>query len=240
MRPVPDWDPSPWFGRKDARHTDRFAQFAVAAADLALADGGLAAGDVDPERAGVHCATGMGGLATFETAVLDRARARRRPRQPVQRPDDHAQRGGGGGVAAARLAGAVRDGDDRLRGRHPRRRRPAPGSSRRASATSCWPAASDASLVAHHAGRLHATPGAHEPHRRQPAVRRRPRRVRGRGGRGAAAARAAGRGAGPRRAGLRGRSRARPAAPTPSTSPPPRRAAAGRRPACGGRSTTPV
>ncbi len=70
VRPVPDWDPSPWLGRKDARHTDRFAQFAVAAADLALADAGLSAGDVDPERAGVHCATGMGGLATFETAVL--------------------------------------------------------------------------------------------------------------------------------------------------------------------------
>lgn len=73
VRPVPDWDPSPWLGRKDARHTDRFAQFALAAAELALTDGGMAPGDVDPQRAGVHCATGMGGLATFETAVLTRA-----------------------------------------------------------------------------------------------------------------------------------------------------------------------
>ncbi len=69
VRPVPDWDPSPWFGRKEARHTDRFAQFAVAAAELALADGGMAAGDVDPERAGVHVATGIGGTATFEATV---------------------------------------------------------------------------------------------------------------------------------------------------------------------------
>jgi 3-oxoacyl-[acyl-carrier-protein] synthase II len=69
VRPVPDWDPSPWFGRKQARHTDRFAQFAVAAAELALADGGLGAGDVDPERAGVHVATGIGGVTTFEEAV---------------------------------------------------------------------------------------------------------------------------------------------------------------------------
>ena len=71
LRPVPDWDPSPWFGRKEARHSDRFAQFAVAAADLALADGGLAAGDVDPQRAGVHCATGMGGIATFGALSVD-------------------------------------------------------------------------------------------------------------------------------------------------------------------------
>ncbi len=82
VRPVPGWDPSPWLGRKEGRHTDRFAQFAVAAADLALADGGMAPGDVDPQRAGIHCATGMGGVATFETAVttmLERDKGRVSP-----------------------------------------------------------------------------------------------------------------------------------------------------------------
>ena len=69
VRPVPDWDPSPWFSGKDARHTDRFAQFAVAAAELALLDGRLRADEVDPEVAGIQVGTGIGGAATFEATV---------------------------------------------------------------------------------------------------------------------------------------------------------------------------
>lgn len=69
VRPVADWDPSPWFSGKDARHTDRFAQFAVAAAELALLDAGLRADEVDPELAGIQVGTGIGGTATFESTV---------------------------------------------------------------------------------------------------------------------------------------------------------------------------
>jgi 3-oxoacyl-[acyl-carrier-protein] synthase II len=69
VREVPDWDPSPWFARKDARHSDRFEQFAVAAADLALLDAGVHLAQVDPERCGVQVGTGIGGVATFEEAV---------------------------------------------------------------------------------------------------------------------------------------------------------------------------
>jgi 3-oxoacyl-[acyl-carrier-protein] synthase II len=67
-RPVPDWDPSPWFeNRKEARRTDRFAQFALAAASMALDE----AGDlqVDPTRAGVIIGTGVGGIATLEEQI---------------------------------------------------------------------------------------------------------------------------------------------------------------------------
>jgi len=69
VRPVPDWDPTPWFSRKDARHTDRFGQFAVAAADLAVADAALDLTGVDPDRCGVQVGTGIGGVTTFEKAV---------------------------------------------------------------------------------------------------------------------------------------------------------------------------
>jgi 3-oxoacyl-[acyl-carrier-protein] synthase II len=64
---VPDFDPSDWFGPKDARRVDRFAQFSVAAADMALAD----AGDIgaDPDRAGVIFGTGIGGLETHEQQI---------------------------------------------------------------------------------------------------------------------------------------------------------------------------
>ncbi len=63
-----DFDPAPWLDPKAARRTDRFAQFAVAAAQMAIDD----AGDpgVDPQRAGVSIATGVGGLHTIEEQVL--------------------------------------------------------------------------------------------------------------------------------------------------------------------------
>ncbi len=61
---VVGFDPTAWFGPKDARRVDRFTQFSVAAADMARRD----AGDVspDPDRAGVVFATGVGGLESLE------------------------------------------------------------------------------------------------------------------------------------------------------------------------------
>ena len=68
QREVEDFDPSPWFGPKEARRTDRFAQFAVAAAGMALEDAGPVA--ADPDRSGVLIATGVGGLATLEEQII--------------------------------------------------------------------------------------------------------------------------------------------------------------------------
>jgi 3-oxoacyl-[acyl-carrier-protein] synthase II len=67
-RQVLDWDPSPWFGPKDARRSDRFSQFAVAAAAEALADAGAIGADLD--RSGVFVATGVGGLNTLEEQIV--------------------------------------------------------------------------------------------------------------------------------------------------------------------------
>jgi len=66
---VKDFDPTKYMDRKDARRTDRFAQFAVAAASQALTDGKV---DVakEPERIGVSIATGVGGLETLVEQVL--------------------------------------------------------------------------------------------------------------------------------------------------------------------------
>ena len=38
--PVRDYDPERWFGSKEVRQLDRFAQFSIAAADLAVTDAG--------------------------------------------------------------------------------------------------------------------------------------------------------------------------------------------------------
>jgi 3-oxoacyl-[acyl-carrier-protein] synthase II len=67
-RRVPDFDPERWFTAKEARQLDRFAQFSVASATMALED----AGDVraDPGRSGVIMGTGVGGLESLESQIL--------------------------------------------------------------------------------------------------------------------------------------------------------------------------
>ena len=66
-RTVEDFDPSPWLSGKQARHLDRFTQFAVAAAQMALDDCGQAPSD--SARVGVQLGTGIGGVGTLETQV---------------------------------------------------------------------------------------------------------------------------------------------------------------------------
>ena len=62
---VPDWDPLNFMDRKEARRTDRFVQFAIAAAGEALAQSGI---DVatHADRIGAMIGAGMGGLTTLE------------------------------------------------------------------------------------------------------------------------------------------------------------------------------
>lgn len=66
-RRVHDFDPSPWFDVKQARRADRFQQFSVASAQMALDDAGDV--DVDPARAGVIFGTGVGGLETLQEQI---------------------------------------------------------------------------------------------------------------------------------------------------------------------------
>ncbi|HZT67449.1 MAG TPA: beta-ketoacyl-ACP synthase II [Acidimicrobiales bacterium] len=67
-RRVEGFDPTQWFGPKEVRRVDRFAQFAVAAADMAFEDAGSP--EYDPDRAGVLIGTGVGGLQTLEEQIL--------------------------------------------------------------------------------------------------------------------------------------------------------------------------
>jgi 3-oxoacyl-[acyl-carrier-protein] synthase II len=61
---IPDFDPEPYLGYKEARRTDRVAQIGFAAAADALADAGELG--ADPARCGVVVGTGVGGLITQE------------------------------------------------------------------------------------------------------------------------------------------------------------------------------
>ncbi len=66
-RRVRDFDPSVWFDPKEARRTDRFAQFSLAAGALALEDAGELG--TDPDRTGVIFGTGVGGLETLQEQI---------------------------------------------------------------------------------------------------------------------------------------------------------------------------
>ena len=63
---VKDFNPKEYLEVNDILRTDRYAQFAVAAAQQAVDESGIE-GMVDPERFSVIFGTGIGGIGTFET-----------------------------------------------------------------------------------------------------------------------------------------------------------------------------
>lgn len=62
---VKNYDPSKYFDRKEAKKLDRYAQFALIAAEEAYNDAGLENANLDLDRAGVIWASGIGGIETL-------------------------------------------------------------------------------------------------------------------------------------------------------------------------------
>ena len=67
---VKNYDPNDFFDRKEARKLDLFAQYAMIAADQAIADSGLNMDTVDKDRFGVIWGAGIGGLKTFQDEAI--------------------------------------------------------------------------------------------------------------------------------------------------------------------------
>jgi 3-oxoacyl-[acyl-carrier-protein] synthase II len=63
---VKDFDVSAWMPAKEARHFDTFIHYGIAASAQAVADAGITADNVDPERVGVIVGSGIGGLPMIE------------------------------------------------------------------------------------------------------------------------------------------------------------------------------
>ncbi|MFL6515572.1 MAG: beta-ketoacyl-ACP synthase II [Chthoniobacterales bacterium] len=64
---VRGFDPKPYFkNAKDVRRTDRFAQLAMAAANMAVQDGGVDLQKMNLDRFGVIVSSGIGGLRTLQ------------------------------------------------------------------------------------------------------------------------------------------------------------------------------
>ncbi|MCC6438112.1 MAG: beta-ketoacyl-ACP synthase II [Acidimicrobiales bacterium] len=69
LRRIEGFDPAPYFDNpKEARRSDRFSQFALGAAAMALEQAGELR--ANPARVGVNIATGVGGLTTLEEQIL--------------------------------------------------------------------------------------------------------------------------------------------------------------------------
>ena len=71
---VKGFDPSSVIDRKEARKMDRYSQFSVCVADEALRDSGLDLEREDRSRVGVVWGSGMGGLQTMESEIIDFAK----------------------------------------------------------------------------------------------------------------------------------------------------------------------
>ncbi|AWX56968.1 MULTISPECIES: beta-ketoacyl-ACP synthase II [Brevibacillus] len=63
---VKNFDPEQYMDKKDIRRTDRFVQFGLAAAKMAVEDAKLEITPENAERVGVYIGSGIGGLTTWE------------------------------------------------------------------------------------------------------------------------------------------------------------------------------
>ena len=77
---IKGFDPLQYMEKKEARKLDRFTQIALAASDMAVKDAGITPEQVNIDRVGVIVASGIGGLVTFQSEVMDFARGDGTPR----------------------------------------------------------------------------------------------------------------------------------------------------------------
>ncbi len=63
---IKEWSAEPYMDKKEARRMDRFIQYAVASASMAVQDSGLVIDDANRDQVGVFIGSGIGGLATIE------------------------------------------------------------------------------------------------------------------------------------------------------------------------------
>ncbi|GAB6180591.1 beta-ketoacyl-ACP synthase II [Desulfotomaculum defluvii] len=63
---VKDFDYSQYLEKKEARRMDKFSQYAVVSAAMAIKDAGLDLDTLDKDRTGVIIGSGIGGMETFE------------------------------------------------------------------------------------------------------------------------------------------------------------------------------
>ncbi len=79
---VKDFDPTDYMDRKEAKRADRYAQYGIAAAEMAVCDAGWDRSKPAGDRTGVIIGSGIGGIETFQeqcTLYLDKGPRRVSP-----------------------------------------------------------------------------------------------------------------------------------------------------------------
>ena len=71
---VDDFEPEHFMDARTARHLDRFTQFSVASARLAVRDAGLEGVSLDPDRVAIQMGSALGGVAYAEQQMANLAR----------------------------------------------------------------------------------------------------------------------------------------------------------------------
>ena len=77
---VKDYDPENYFEKKNVRKYDHFAQFALIAADEAVADSGISAENCDLDEVGVMMTSGIGGVNHLYNEVMEHSQGDGTPR----------------------------------------------------------------------------------------------------------------------------------------------------------------
>jgi 3-oxoacyl-[acyl-carrier-protein] synthase II len=77
---IKNFEVTDFINRKEARKMDKFAQYAMVAADEAIEDAGIDTEKIDHDRVGVIWGAGIGGLETFQNEVLNFAAGDGSPR----------------------------------------------------------------------------------------------------------------------------------------------------------------
>ena len=122
---VKGFDPETVLEKPEIRKTDRFVQYALAAAKEAMADSGII-GQVAPERLGVYFGSGIGGFETFDSEHTKLIEKGPRRVSPHFIPMMIANIAAGTIAIQLRGQGPLPAGDHRLRHRHQRRGRGLP------------------------------------------------------------------------------------------------------------------
>jgi len=77
---IKDFVPTDFMDRKEARKIDRFTQLSLVTSDEAMNDAGLHKDNINPDRIGVVFGSGIGGMQSFQSEVMDFARGDGTPR----------------------------------------------------------------------------------------------------------------------------------------------------------------
>ncbi len=77
---IKDFVPTDFMDKKEARKIDRFTQLSLVTSDEAMNDAGLHKDNINPDRIGVVFGSGIGGMQSFQSEVMDFARGDGTPR----------------------------------------------------------------------------------------------------------------------------------------------------------------